>query len=260
MDALPFIQYRAIRAGANASASELANLDAHIAGILAANPPCLVTINVQPMGKPKFTVSVDINKQTVSDLADRIGLTMGHSPERLRLIHRGRHVDSVTCLCRDVGIQDGALINVCLKLGCPGYGCCDATYNMLGDALLRQASSVAASGALTNLTHDELDKVFTLMSKLEAAKPPRAKPWRDSEPAPAAATLSSWPKDLQAALLAVSASPQTAAARLDPLSNDMCTAAAAETKPPRTPSPASRANQDATNLVLPASDDEDLYG
>jgi len=300
MDALPFIQYRNIRAAANASAGELANLDAHIAGILAADPPCLVTINVQPMGKPKFTVSVDINKHTVTDLADRIGLTLGHNPGRLRLIHKGRHVEPHEALCRDVGIKADALVNVCPKLGCPGYGCCDSTYNMLGDALLRNAADVASYGALTSLSPEELDKIFSLISKKGTDKSPAAQEanavWVETTP-----RTSMWPKDLRMARAALyDALLKNGSSASEPLPHELCTAVVSDTKPPRTveststsqspsaahhasldakfahtasattldakftrtPSATTLVGQDATNVILPASDTEteDLYG
>jgi hypothetical protein len=292
MDALPFIQYRTTRAAANASAQELANLDAHIANILAAKPPCLVPLTVQQMGKAPTSVSIDLNMHTVADLGDRIGATLGYSPGRLRLIYKGRHMDSPGSLCRDVGIHSGAVVGVCLKLGCPGYGCCDASYNMLGDALLRQATSLASSGILSSLSQPELDKVFTAVSKLEAAKPsPTPKPeaavmepakviWAmDSsttgkrslwaEPS-ATAKLSLNSKDLMAALAAIStgapgadcnsllANPE-AIAQPD---NDLCGAVISRIKPSaRTPSVTSLANQDLTSTALPQSDSEtDLYG
>ena len=60
-------------------------------------------------------------------------------------------------------IEKGSVLGITFRLGCNGRGCCDINYNMICDALLRNADH-----ALNKLDESDKKNLVSIFSKLEA--------------------------------------------------------------------------------------------
>ena len=64
----------------------------------------------------------------------------------------------------EIQLEKDSEIGLCFRLGCDGRGCCDISYNMLCDALLRSGESL-----INKLAETEKREFLTTFSKITAS-------------------------------------------------------------------------------------------
>lgn len=122
----------------------------------------IVDIKIRQIKGAEFAVSVDLNNETVENLLKKVANTLGKPSSLVRLIYKGRHLeyDESRLLCElGIGIEDS--VGLCFRMGCDGRGCCDSSYNMLCDALLRKSDDL-----FKGRTEEEIKKLLGIYSKI----------------------------------------------------------------------------------------------
>ena len=160
---ISLINYRLQRTKEGASSEEIAIIDSHIFKSFGTKPARFADIKIRTI-TDSFYVSVDLNRETVSDLYNRVSKSLGKSTNIIKLIFKGKHLEVMDRTLYEIQLEKDSEIGLCFKLGCDGRGCCDISYNMLCDALLRSGESL-----INKLAETEKREFLTTFSKITAS-------------------------------------------------------------------------------------------
>lgn len=157
------INFRVQRSEEGASKEELSIIDAHIFKSLGTQQSRFEDITIRKLSGNNFNISVDLNSETVGDLYKKVANYVGDSVERIKLIYRGKYLELMEMNLSYIHIDKDSVISLTFRLGCNGRGCCDVTFNLLSDSLLRNTESV-----FNKFSEDEKKNVIGGFSKIIA--------------------------------------------------------------------------------------------
>lgn len=180
------MNYRLQRQLEGANNDEIALLDKHIYASLGTKISKIVDIRGRLMPDKMYTVSVDINNETIGHIKNKFASVMESDCDDFLLIFRGQHLTGNTSLLlSEIGLSENDIIGICKAGAHTEENCCFITYNMLCDALLKEMVD-----PLKGLSDKELRILLAIMS-IVASKDERTKmltnaylstePW-DKEP------------------------------------------------------------------------------
>ena len=162
------MNYRLQRQNEGADKEEIALLDKHIYASLGTKVSKIVDIRGRLMPDKMYTVSVDINNETVDQLKHKFATVMESNYDGFLLIYRGQHLTK-SALLSEIGLTEHDIIGICKSGVHDEDNCCFISYNMLCDSLLREMVD-----PLKGLNDKELRMLLAVLS-IVASKDERTK-------------------------------------------------------------------------------------
>jgi hypothetical protein len=164
------MNYRLQRQLEGATNDEIALLDKHIYASLGTKVGKIVDICGRLMPDKMYTVSVDINNETVGHLKSKFASVMESNYDDFLLIFRGQHLTSnKALLLSEIGLTENDIIGICKAGAHTEENCCFISYNMLCDSLMREMVD-----PLKGLSDKETRMLLAIMS-IVASKDERTK-------------------------------------------------------------------------------------